>query len=93
MENDGLKICSQRKDALELQELKAVGELYSGIFSSRWLRGMTLKSCNLGFIGNRIASTVRSTTLQLTILPRLIQVMLVTCRNDEAIYLLNEMGK
>ncbi|XP_043469303.1 adenylate cyclase type 10-like [Leptopilina heterotoma] len=91
LENDGLRICSQRKDALELQELKAVGELYSGIFSSRWLRGMTLKSCNLGFIGNRIASTVRSTVLQLTILPRLIHVMLVTCRTDEAIYLLNEM--
>ena len=93
MENDGIRICSQRKEALELEELKAVGELYSTIFSSRWLRGNTLKAASIGFLANKIASIVHSTTLQFMLLPRLIQVMLVNSQHDEAIYLLQELGK
>lgn len=93
LENDGIRICSQRKKTFELEELKAVGELYSVIFFSRWLQGMTLKASSIGFVANRIASTIHATTLQLIILPRLIHLMLVNSRHDEAIYLLQEMGK
>lgn len=75
-----------------MQELRAIAELYSSIFFSRWLRGRTTEASSLGFVAVRIARTVRSVDLRLTILPRLIHLLMVECRHDEVVMLLRELG-
>ena len=92
LENDGISMCSQRRNALELQELNAIAELYSSIFFSRWLRGQTSRASSLGFIAASIARTVRSVNLRLVILPRLIHLLMVEFRHDEVVMLLRELG-
>lgn len=91
LEEKGILISSEKTRALEAQELKVIAQLYAAIFFSRWLRGDFPKAINIGFITNRIATTIGSTSLKILILPRLIHLLLLSCRLSEVITQLREL--
>ncbi|XP_043285633.1 adenylate cyclase type 10-like [Venturia canescens] len=91
LEIDAMNICTRRRDDLDLQELRAIAKLYSSIFFSRWLRGQTVRASSLGFVALKIARNVRSVSLRINILPKLIHLLMVECRHDEVVTLLREL--
>lgn len=91
LEEKGILISSEKTRALEAQELKVIAQLYAAIFFSRWLRGDFPKAIHIGFITNRIATTIGSTSLKILILPRLIHLLLLSCRLSEVITQLREL--
>ena len=92
LETDAINLCNQRQDTIELQELNAVAELYTRIFFSRWLRGMTEKATSIGFVAKRVSHAIRSINLKLIILPRLIQLLITQNRYGEVVSMLQELG-
>lgn len=93
LEKEALSICAKKRDSLELQELKVIAELYAGIFFSRWLRGEIHKAIRIGFITMRMAQTMDSMFLKLLILPRLVHLLMISCRHSEVVTLLRELGE
>lgn len=93
LEKQALKICAKKGDLLEFQELKAIAELYAGVFFSRWLRGEISKAIKIGFITMRMAQTMDSVYLKLLILPRLAHLLMISCRHSEVVTLLRDLGK
>ncbi|CAK9807130.1 Adenylate cyclase type 10 [Anthophora plagiata] len=91
LEQKGINICSESKEVLESRELNVIAELYAGIFFSRWLRGQITKATKIGFVSYRIASTIGSTFLKLLILPRLIHLLMISCRHSEVVTQLREL--
>ncbi|XP_015436066.1 PREDICTED: adenylate cyclase type 10-like [Dufourea novaeangliae] len=91
LEEKGLEICRQSKDAIESQELNMIAELYAGIFFSRWVNGQISKAIKIGFICCRMAAMVGSTFLKLLIMPRLAHLLMLSCRHSEAITQLREL--
>lgn len=87
-----MDICSESKEALEAQELNVIAELYAGIFFSRWIRGQVSKAIRIGFICCRMASSVGSMSLNLLVLPRLIHLLMLSCRHSEVVTQLRELG-
>ncbi|XP_024946802.1 adenylate cyclase type 10 [Cephus cinctus] len=85
LEDNAINVCCRKKDTVELQELNAVAELYVRIFFSRWLRGDSRKATSLGFVTFRICNTIRAISLELSILPRLIHLLIIARRHDEAV--------
>lgn len=92
LEEKGILISSEKTGVLEAQELKVIARLYAAIFFSRWLRADCAKAIHIGFITNRIASMIGSTSLKILMLPRLIHLLLLSCRLSEAITQLRELG-
>ncbi|XP_018358134.1 PREDICTED: adenylate cyclase type 10-like [Trachymyrmex cornetzi] len=91
LEKEALSICAKKGDLLELQELKVIAELYAGIFFSRWLRGEINKAIRIGFITMRMAQTMDSVFLKLLILPRLVHLLMISCRHSEVVTLLRKL--
>lgn len=91
-ENNAINICLDRRYDLECQEVKAIAELYLSIFLSRWYRGLTSQATHIGFITARLAHTVRSLTIHMTVLQGLIHLLLVECRFTEVISFIKELG-
>ncbi|KAG5334640.1 ADCYA cyclase, partial [Acromyrmex charruanus] len=91
LEKEALSICAKKGDLLELQELKVIAELYAGIFFSRWLRGEINKAIRIGFITMRMAQTIDSIFLKLLMLPRLVHLLMTSCRHSEVVSLLREL--
>ncbi|XP_018049383.1 PREDICTED: adenylate cyclase type 10-like [Atta colombica] len=91
LEKEALSICAKKGDLLEFQELKVIAELYAGIFFSRWLRGEINKAIRIGFITLRMAQTMDSMFLKLLILPRLIHLLMISCRHSEVVTLLRKL--
>lgn len=91
LEEKGILISSEKTGVLEAQELKVIARLYAAIFFSRWLRADCAKAIHIGFITNRIASMIGSTSLKILMLPRLIHLLLLSCRLSEAITQLREL--
>ncbi|XP_071646995.1 adenylate cyclase type 10 [Temnothorax longispinosus] len=91
LEKQALSICAKKGDLLEFQELKAIAELYAGVFFSRWLRGEISKAIRIGFITMRMAQTMDSVFLKLLILPRLTHLLMISCRHSEVVTLLREL--
>ncbi|KAG5327734.1 ADCYA cyclase, partial [Pseudoatta argentina] len=91
LEKETLSICAKKGDLLELQELKVIAELYAGIFFSRWLRGEINKAIRIGFITMRMAQTIDSIFLKLLMLPRLVHLLMTSCRHSEVVSLLREL--
>ncbi|XP_036143704.1 adenylate cyclase type 10 [Monomorium pharaonis] len=91
LEKQALSICAKKGDLLEFQELKAIAELYAGIFFSRWLRGEISKAIRIGFITMRMAQTMDSVFLKLHILPRLAHLLMLSCRHSEVVAMLREL--
>ncbi|XP_076682511.1 LOW QUALITY PROTEIN: adenylate cyclase type 10 [Andrena cerasifolii] len=91
VEERGINIYSETRDALEPQELNIIAELYGGIFFSRWVRGQINKAISIGFICCRMANTTGSTYLKLLILPRLLHLLILSCRNSEVVVHLREL--
>ncbi|XP_011066002.1 PREDICTED: adenylate cyclase type 10-like, partial [Acromyrmex echinatior] len=91
LEKEALSICAKKGDLLELQELKVIAELYAGIFFSRWLRGEISKAIRIGFITMRMAQTIDSMFLKLLMLPRLVHLLMISCRHSEVVSLLRDL--
>ncbi|KYN40080.1 Adenylate cyclase type 10, partial [Trachymyrmex septentrionalis] len=91
LEKEALNICAKKGDLLELQELKVIAELYAGIFFSRWLRGEINKAIRIGFITMRMAQTMGSIFLKLLVLPRLVHLLMISCRHSEVVTLLRKL--
>ncbi|XP_076237951.1 adenylate cyclase type 10 [Calliopsis andreniformis] len=91
LEEKSLNIYSESKEALESQELNMIAELYAGIFFSRWVRGQISKALRIGFICSRMANTIGSTFLKLLILPRLVHLLMLSCRHSEVVAQLREL--
>ncbi|XP_011879972.1 PREDICTED: adenylate cyclase type 10-like [Vollenhovia emeryi] len=91
LERHALNICAKKGDLLEFQELKAIAELYAGVFFSRWLRSEISKAIRIGFITMRMAQTLDSVNLKLLILPRLVHLLMISCRHSEVVTLLREL--
>ncbi|KYN02894.1 Adenylate cyclase type 10 [Cyphomyrmex costatus] len=91
LEKEALSICAKKGDLLEFQELQVIAELYAGIFFSRWLRGEISKAIRIGFITMRMAQTMDSVFLKLLVLPRLIHLLMISCRHSEVVTLLREL--
>ncbi|KAF3423044.1 hypothetical protein E2986_13888 [Frieseomelitta varia] len=92
LEQRGINICNEKKEALESQELNVIAEFYAGIFFSRWLKGQISKAIQIGFICYRMANTIGSTFLKLLILPRLAHLLMISCRHSEVVTQLRELG-
>ncbi|KOC60399.1 Adenylate cyclase type 10 [Habropoda laboriosa] len=91
LEQKGINICSDSKEVLESRELNVIAELYTGIFFSRWVRGQITRATKIGFVSYRMASTIGSTFLKLLILPRLIHLLMISCRHSEVVTELREL--
>ncbi|XP_078052180.1 adenylate cyclase type 10 [Augochlora pura] len=91
LEEKGLDICRQSRDAIEAQELNMIALLYAGIFFSRWVNGQMSKAIKIGFICCRMAATIGSTFLKQLIMPRLAHLLMLSCRYSEAITQLREL--
>ncbi|KAL0100538.1 hypothetical protein PUN28_019688 [Cardiocondyla obscurior] len=84
-------ICLKKSDSLEFQEFKAIAELYEGIFFSRWLRGEINRAIKIGFITMRMTQIINSMFVKLIILPRLVHLLMISCRHSEVVTLLREL--
>ncbi|CAL7939791.1 unnamed protein product [Xylocopa violacea] len=91
LEQKSINLCIENKDDLESQEVNAIAELYAGIFFSRWLRGLVSTAIPIGFVCYRIADTIGSTFLKLLVLPRLIHLLMISCRHPEVVTQLREL--
>nr|XP_033321137.1 LOW QUALITY PROTEIN: adenylate cyclase type 10-like [Megalopta genalis] len=91
LEEKGLDICRQSRDAIEAQELNMIALLYAGIFFSRWVNGQVFKAIKIGFVCCRMAATIGSTFLKQLIMPRLTHLLMLSCRYSEAITQLREL--
>ncbi|KAL0101169.1 hypothetical protein PUN28_018787 [Cardiocondyla obscurior] len=91
LEKQALSICAKKSNSLEFQEFKAITELYAGIFFSRWLRGEINKAIKIGFITMRMAQIINSMFVKLIILPRLVHLLMISCRHSEVVTLLREL--
>ncbi|XP_076380390.1 adenylate cyclase type 10 [Megalopta genalis] len=91
LEEKGLDICRQSRDAIEAQELNMIALLYAGIFFSRWVNGQVSKAIKIGFVCCRMAATIGSTFLKQLIMPRLTHLLMLSCRYSEAITQLREL--
>ncbi|XP_066584846.1 adenylate cyclase type 10-like [Prorops nasuta] len=91
LENESIVLCCEMQDTVELKELKLIADLYTGIFFSRWLNGKINAAIAIGFVSIRLSRTIASTVLQLIILPRLIHLLMVSCRLPEVVTMLREL--
>ncbi|XP_043251737.1 adenylate cyclase type 10-like [Colletes gigas] len=91
LEERGIDICNENKESIEHQELNMIAELYAGIFFSRWVRGQISKATKIGFVCSRIAATIGSTFLKLLLLPRLVHLLMLSCRHSEVVAQLREL--
>ncbi|XP_076763166.1 adenylate cyclase type 10 [Xylocopa sonorina] len=91
IEQKSIDLCNESKDTLESQEVNAIAELYAGIFFSRWLRGLISTAIQIGFICYRMANTIGSTFLKLLVLPRLVHLLMISCRHSEVVTQLREL--
>ncbi|XP_063977452.1 uncharacterized protein LOC135162667 [Diachasmimorpha longicaudata] len=91
LENSGISFCNQRVDALELQELTAIIELYTNISFSRLLREERVQAIHLGNIAMRLARTVKSVRQELMIFPRIIQSLMVEKKIEKIVSLMGEL--
>lgn len=93
LENEALSFCAEKGRSLEFQELKAIAEVYAGVFFSRWVRGKIQKAIKIGFIVSRMAHTINYVSLQLLVLPRITHLLMISCRHSEVVALVRELGK
>ncbi|XP_011311934.1 adenylate cyclase type 10-like [Fopius arisanus] len=91
LENGGIAFCNQREDALELEELKAIIELYTKVSFSRLLREERVQASQLGGIALRLAKTVKSVRQELMIFPRVIQSLMVDKKMEKIVSLMKEL--
>ncbi|XP_043589813.1 uncharacterized protein LOC122570907 [Bombus pyrosoma] len=91
LEQRAINICNESRETLETQELNVIVQLYAGIFFSRWIRGQISKAIQIGFICSRMASAIGSTFLKLVVLPRLIHLLMISCRHSEVVTQLREL--
>ncbi|KAK1122953.1 hypothetical protein K0M31_008591 [Melipona bicolor] len=91
LEQRGINICNENREALDSKELNVIAEFYAGIFFSRWLKGQLSKAIQIGFICCRMANTIGSTFLKLLILPRLAHLLMISCRHSEVVTQLREL--
>nr|XP_033201808.1 adenylate cyclase type 10-like [Bombus vancouverensis nearcticus] len=91
LEQRAINICNESRETLEAQELNVIVQLYTGIFFSRWIRGQISKAIQIGFICSRMASAIGSTFLKLVVLPRLIHLLMISCRHPEVVTQLREL--
>jgi len=93
LENKALNFCAKARISLEYGELKGIAKIYAGVFFLRWSRGNIPKAISIGFITARLAQTLDSTFLKILTLPKLAHLLMISCRNSEAVTLLRELGK
>ncbi|XP_033176159.1 adenylate cyclase type 10 [Bombus impatiens] len=91
LEQRAINICNESRETLEAQELNVIVQLYTGIFFSRWIRGQISKAIQIGFNCSRMASAIGSTFLKLVVLPRLIHLLMISCRHPEVVTQLREL--
>ncbi|XP_058797056.1 adenylate cyclase type 10-like [Phymastichus coffea] len=91
LERDAINLCHARRDSVDLEELKAVAELYARIFFSRWTRTETSRAASVGFVTARLTLATRSTALRLFVLPRLVQLLVMERRYGEVVSFLQEL--
>ncbi|XP_046753179.1 LOW QUALITY PROTEIN: adenylate cyclase type 10-like [Diprion similis] len=91
LENHAIIVCCRKEDAVELQELKAVAELYNVIFRSRWRRGAIDNALSIGFTTMKICHTIHAMSIKLSLLPILTHILLLKCQYSDVVSMLNEM--
>ncbi|KAF7401323.1 hypothetical protein HZH68_007143 [Vespula germanica] len=91
LENESIDLCNEEMRLIEYQDLKIIIELYAGIFFSRWIRGQIDKAIEIGFIVIRLAKSINLTSTECIVLPRLINLLMLSCRHSEIISVLRDL--
>lgn len=92
MEDESIDFCNEEMRLIEYQDLKIIIELYAGVFFSRWIRGQIEKAIEIGFIVIRLARSINLTDTECIVLPRLINLLMLSCRHSEIVSVLRDLG-
>nr|KAF7425239.1 hypothetical protein H0235_007677 [Vespula pensylvanica] len=91
LENESIDLCNEEMRLIEYQDLKIIIELYAGIFFSRWIRGQIDKAIEIGFIVIRLAKSINLTSTECIVLPRLVNLLMLSCRHSEIVSVLRDL--
>ncbi|XP_035733005.1 adenylate cyclase type 10-like [Vespa mandarinia] len=91
LENESIDLCNEEVRIIEYQDLKIIIELYAGVFFSRWLRGQINEAIDIGFIIIRLAKSINLTNTECIVLPRLINLLMISCRYSEIVSILRDL--
>ncbi|XP_046822175.1 adenylate cyclase type 10-like [Vespa crabro] len=91
LENESIDLCNEEVRMIEYQDLKIIIELYAGVFFSRWLRGQINEAIDIGFIIIRLAKSINLTNTECIVLPRLINLLMISCRYSEIVSILRDL--
>ncbi|KAK2576827.1 hypothetical protein KPH14_005461 [Odynerus spinipes] len=91
LENESIELCNEEKRSIEYRDLKVIVELYAGVFFSRWIRGNIAKAIEIGFIANKLAKTIDLTYIECIVLPRLIQLLMISSNHSQVVSALREL--
>ncbi|XP_060536145.1 adenylate cyclase type 10-like [Cylas formicarius] len=78
------EFCSRKRSAVELDELKAVAEMYCEIFFARTVRSEIEKAIHIGYLLWRMGSSAHEYLILLSMLPMLMQLALMRKHMSEA---------
>ncbi|KAF7398544.1 hypothetical protein HZH66_006441 [Vespula vulgaris] len=91
LEDESIDLCNEEMRLIEYQDLKIIIELYAGVFFSRWIRGQIEKAIEIGFIVIRLARSINLTDTECIVLPRLINLLMLSCRHSEIVSVLRDL--
>ncbi|KAI4504143.1 hypothetical protein M0802_000614 [Mischocyttarus mexicanus] len=91
LEKESIDLCNEETKIIEYQTLKVIVELYAGVFFSRWIRGQIKKAMDIGFIVVKLAKSIDLTYIQCIVLPRLVHLLMISCRHSEVVSILRDL--
>ncbi|KAL2712439.1 adenylate cyclase type 10-like, partial [Vespula squamosa] len=91
LENESIDLCNKEIRLIEYRDLKIIIELYAGIFFSRWIRGKIEEAINIGFVITRLAKSINLTNTECIVLPRLVNLLMISCCYSEIVSTLREL--